>query len=58
MAKKQQSFSDKVNRGQGPAAKQMAKLVLSEKNHKGHFSFRTKMVDSRRVKEELAAARR
>ena len=56
MAKKQQSFADKVAKQRG-AQKNMAKLILSEKKENGQYSFRTKMVELEGVKEALAAAK-
>ena len=55
MAKKQ-SFGDKVLR-QKRVVKKMAKIVFSEKKANGHYSFRSKMVESDKVKEELSGAR-
>ena len=56
MAKKSQSFADKVAR-QGNTAKTMAKLIISEKKENGHYSFRTRMVPAENAKEELAKAK-
>ena len=56
MAKKSQSFADKVAR-HGGEAKKMAKLIISEKKPNGHYSFRTKMVEADDVNDELAKAK-
>ncbi len=56
MAKKPQSFADKVAKTRG-AAKTMAKLVIAVKKPNGHYSYRTKMVDTANVKQELDAAK-
>jgi hypothetical protein len=56
MAKKPQSFADKVAKNRG-AKKAMAKLVIAERKPNGHYSFRTKMVAAESVKEELASVR-
>ena len=56
MAKKSQSFADKVAR-HGGEAKKMAKLIISEKKSNGHYSFRTRMVAADDVKEELSKAK-
>lgn len=53
MAKKQQSFAEKVAKNRG-AARSMAKLVISEKKPNGAYSFRTKMVDVTNVSKEIA----
>lgn len=56
MAKKSQSFADKVARHGGESRK-MAKLVLAEKKANGHYSFRSKMVYAEDVKSELDKAK-
>lgn len=56
MAKKPQSFADKVAKVRG-TKRNMAKLVVAEKKPNGSYSFRTKMVDAESVKTELSAAR-
>ena len=56
MAKKSQSFADKVARHGGEARK-MAKLVISEKKANGHYAFRTKMVPADDVKDEISKAK-
>lgn len=56
MAKKPQSFADKVAKNRG-AKRSMAKLVVAEKKSNGHYSFRTRMVDVDNVKEEISAAK-
>lgn len=50
------SKNQRTNRGQKPA-KNMAKVVIAEKNEKGNYSFRQKMVPVDRVQEEIQAAR-
>jgi len=56
MAKKPQSFADKVAKIRG-SKRTMAKLVIAEKKSNGHYSFRTRMVEVDSVKDELAAAK-
>lgn len=56
MAKKAQTFAEKTAKHSG-GAKQMAKLVLSEKKENGHFSFRTKMVPVDEVKSAIAQSK-
>ena len=56
MAKKQQSFAEKVAKQRG-AKKNMAKLVISERKANGNYSFRTKMVEVDNLKQELAEAK-
>jgi len=56
MAKKPQSFADKVAKTRG-LTRNMAKLVVAVKKPNGHYSYRTKMVDSTTVKDEIAAAK-
>ena len=56
MAKKQQSFAEKVAKTRG-TGKTMAKLVISEKKANGHYRFKTRMVDVKSVKEEIEAAK-
>jgi hypothetical protein len=56
MAKKQQSFADKVAKTRG-GGRSMAKLVVSVKKANGHHSFKTRMVNINKVKEEIAAAK-
>ncbi len=55
MAKKQ-SFGDKVLR-QKREQKRMARVVIAEKKANGQYRFKTKMVNAKDVKAELAAAR-
>jgi len=56
MAKKPQSFADKVAKVRG-SKRNMAKLVVAEKKPNGSYSFRTRMVDVESVKAELANAK-
>jgi hypothetical protein len=56
MAKKPQSFADKVAKVRG-SRRNMAKLVIAEKKPNGNYSFRTRMVDADSVKAEISAAR-
>jgi hypothetical protein len=56
MAKKPQSFADKVAKNRGTGRK-MAKLVIAEKKANGHYSFRTRMVEADKVREELASSK-
>ncbi|HUF10197.1 MAG TPA: hypothetical protein VMO47_12815 [Rhodothermales bacterium] len=56
MAKKPQSFADKVAKVRG-SKRNMAKLVVAEKKPNGSYSFRTRMVDAGSVKDELANAK-
>jgi len=56
MAKKPQSFADKVAKIRG-SKRNMAKLVVSEKKPNGNYSFRTRMVDVQNIKDEIKAAR-
>jgi len=56
MAKKvsKNQRTDRVNVDSG---RDMARLVMAEKNKKGHYSFRQKMVDVNDVQDELKAAK-
>ena len=56
MAKKQQSFADKVAK-HGGEAKKMAKLIVAEKKGNGHYAFRTRMVYADDVKDEIKRAK-
>lgn len=55
MAKKV-SKNQRTARGQNVNVKNMAKIVVAEKNENGHYSFRQKMVPVDRVQDELKAA--
>lgn len=56
MAKKSQSFADKVARHGGESRK-MAKLVIAEKKPNGHFSFRTRMVPADDISSAIKKAK-
>ena len=56
MAKKAQSFADKVAR-QGGAVKNMAKLIIAERKENGHYSFRTRMVPADNAQAEIKKAK-
>jgi hypothetical protein len=49
---KSQSFADKVAR-HGGSSRKLARLVIAVKKENGHFSFKSRMVDSEDVKQEL-----
>ena len=51
------SKNQRTGRIHGDKGRDMARLVLAEKNSKGHYSFRQKMVDVNDVQEELKAAK-
>ena len=55
MAKKV-SKNQRTNRGGAPQ-KQMAKIIFSSKKQNGEFEFRTKMVETDQVQDELKAAK-
>lgn len=54
MAKKV-SKNQRTNRG-AQEAKQMAKVIVASKKQNGQFEFRSKMVESSDVQDELKAA--
>ena len=55
MAKKV-SKNQRTNRG-AVAQKQMAKIIFSSKKQNGEFEFRTKMVETDQVQDELKSAK-
>jgi len=56
MAKKV-SKNQRTNRGAGAEQRTMAKVIVAAKKQNGQYEFRSKMVDSTQVQEELQAAR-
>lgn len=56
MAKKV-SKNQRTNRGAGIEAKQMAKVITATKKQNGQFEFRSRMVESSQVQDELKAAK-
>jgi hypothetical protein len=56
MAKKV-SKNQRTNRGAGAEAKQMAKIIVASKKQNGQFEFRSRMVETSQVQDELKAAR-
>lgn len=56
MAKKV-SKNQRTNRGAGVEAKQMAKIIVASKKQNGQFEFRSKMVETSQVQDELRAAK-
>lgn len=56
MAKKV-SKNQRTNRGAGVEAKQMAKIIVASKKQNGQFEFRSRMVETSQVQDELKAAR-
>ncbi len=56
MAKKV-SKNQRTNRGAGAEAKQMAKVITATKKQNGQFEFRSRMVESSQVQDELKAAK-
>lgn len=51
------SKNQRTNRGPDASTRDMARVILAEKNEKGHYSFRQKMVDASKVQDEIKAAR-
>jgi hypothetical protein len=56
MAKKV-SKNQRTNRGANPAAKSMAKVIVASRKQNGNYEFRSKMVTTDQVQDELKAAR-
>ncbi len=51
------SKNQRTDRVRGDSSRDMARIVMAEKNGKGHYSFREKMVDASDVQDELEAAK-
>ncbi len=56
MAKKV-SKNQRTDRGKNNTAKNMVKIVVSEKKPNGQYRFRYKMVEAENLQQELQAAR-